>query len=194
MSMLHRLYDRLLALAAHRYGAWWLAAVAFAESSFFPLPPDAMLIPMVLARRDRAWRLALVCTLASVAGGAFGYLIGYALLDQLAQPLLRAYGLESAFAAFQARYAQWGVWVILIKGLTPIPYKLVTIASGAAAFNFPLFMLASLATRGARFFLEAALLHRYGTPVRNFIEQRLTLVTSLAAAGAVAGVLVLKLL
>ena len=107
--MLRRLYDRLIALAVHRDGPWWLALIAFAESSFFPVPPDALLIPMVLARRERAWALAAICTAASVAGGAFGYLIGYALFDQLAQPLIRAYGMQAGFAAFQARFAAWGV-------------------------------------------------------------------------------------
>ena len=189
-----RLYRRILALAAGPHAPWWLAAVAFAESSFFPVPPDVLLIPMVLARPQRAWRFAAICTAASVAGGAFGYLIGYALFDQLAAPLLRAYHYEAAFARFQATYAQWGLWVILVKGLTPIPYKIVTIASGAARFNFPLFMAASLLTRGLRFGLLAALLRRFGPAVRDFIERRLTLVTTAIAAGIVGGVLVLRLL
>ena len=192
--MLHRLYMRTLALAASRRAPWWLAAVAFAESSFFPIPPDALLIPMALARPDRAWRLAAICTLASVTGGALGYLIGYAVFDQLARPLIEFYGYGERFVAFQALYAQYGLWVILIKGLTPIPYKIVTIASGAAGFNFWVFMAASVTTRGARFFLVALLLRHFGTPVRDFIERRLTLVTSLLAAGVVGGFLVLRLL
>ncbi len=192
--MLRRLYARTLALAADRRAPWWLAAIAFAESSFFPVPPDALLIPMALARPERAWRYALICTVASVLGGALGYLIGYALFDQLAAPLIRAYGYGDRFASFQAMYAEHGLWVILIKGLTPIPYKIVTIASGAARFDFVLFMLASLATRGARFFLIAALLRRFGEPVRDFIERRLTLVTSVAAAGVVGGFLALRFL
>jgi membrane protein YqaA with SNARE-associated domain len=190
--MLRRFYDRVLALAASRRAGLWLAVVAFAESSFFPIPPDALLVPMVLARPDRAWRLAGICTVASVVGGALGYLIGYALFDVLAEPILRAYHYQDAFAAFQAKYAQWGLWVILIKGLTPIPYKIVTIASGAARFDFPLFMLASAATRGLRFFAVAALLRRYGEPVRIFIEKRLTLVTTGVAVGIVGGFLLLK--
>ena len=138
--MLHRLYMRTLALAASPRALWWLAAVAFAESSFFPIPPDALLIPMALARPDRAWRFAAVCTVASVVGGALGYLIGYAVFDQLARPLIDFYGYSDRFAAFQDLYARYGLWVILIKGLTPIPYKIVTIASGAAKFNFTVFM------------------------------------------------------
>jgi membrane protein YqaA with SNARE-associated domain len=192
--MLRTLYNRTLALSASPLAPLWLALIAFAEASFFPLPPDALLVPMALARPQRAWVLALICTLGSVAGGALGWWIGYALFAQLAQPLLAAYHYEAAFAAFQARFAEIGVWVILVKGLTPIPYKIVTIASGAAGFSFPLFMAASLVTRGARFFLLAALLRRFGEPVRVFIERRLTLVTSLVAAGVVGGFLAVRYL
>jgi membrane protein YqaA with SNARE-associated domain len=190
--MLRRTYNRLLSLSASRHAATWLAAASFAEASFFPIPPDALLIPMILARPQRAWLLAGICTAASVAGGCLGYLIGAALYDQIAVPLLRAYHAESALVNFQAIYAKWGLWVILVKGLTPIPYKLVTIASGAAHFNFPTFVAASIATRGARFFIEAALLRRYGEPIRFFVERRLTLVTSAALALAVVGVVVLR--
>ena len=192
--MLHRMYMRTLALAASPRAPWWLAAVAFAESSFFPIPPDALLIPMALARPDRAWRFAAVCTVASVMGGALGYMIGYAVFDQLARPLIDLYGYGLRFAAFQELYARYGLWVILIKGLTPIPYKIVTIASGAAKFSFPVFMAASVVTRAARFFLVAGLLRAFGTPVRDFIERRLTLVTSMLAAGVIGGFLVLNLL
>ena len=191
--MLRRMYMRTLALAASPRAPWWLALVAFAESSFFPIPPDALLIPMALARPDRAWRFAAICTVASVTGGALGYLIGYAVFDQLARPLIDFYGYGARFAAFQQLYSQYGLWVILIKGLTPIPYKIVTIASGAARFDFGLFMAASLATRGARFFMVAALLRWFGNSVRDFIERRLTLVTSLLAAGVIGGFLVLRL-
>jgi membrane protein YqaA with SNARE-associated domain len=192
--MLRRLYDRILALAASPRAEWWLAIIAFAESSFFPVPPDALLIPMALARPRDAWRFAAICTVASVAGGALGYLIGYAVFDQFAKPVLDFYGYGDRFAAFQALYAQYGLWVILIKGLTPIPYKIVTIASGAAKFDFLVFMAASLVTRGARFFLLAALLRAFGAPVREFIERRLTLVTSAVAAGILGGFLLLRFL
>jgi membrane protein YqaA with SNARE-associated domain len=192
--MLHRFYQRVMALAASPNAAWWLALIAFAESSFFPIPPDALLIPMALARPRAAWRFAAVCTVASVAGGALGYLIGYAVFDQLARPILNLYGYGAAYAAFQAKFQEYGLWIVLVKGLTPIPYKIVTIAAGAARFDFWLFMLASLLTRGARFFLVATLLHYYGDAVRDFIERRLTLVTSAVAAGIVGGFLALKLL
>src|ERR1700760_3756980 len=187
--LLHRLYMRTLALAASPRATWWLFGIAFAEASFFPIPPDALLIPMALARPDRAWRFAAICMVGSVIGGALGYLIGFAVFDQLARPLIELYGYGERFAAFQALYARWGLWVILIKGLTPIPYKIVTIASGAAKFSFPVFMAASLLTRGARFFLVAALLRAFGAPVRDFIERRLTLVTTMLAAGIVGGFL-----
>jgi membrane protein YqaA with SNARE-associated domain len=192
--MLRRLYDRVLSLSASPRAGWWLAAVAFAESSFFPIPPDLLLVPMVVARPQRAWVLAAICTAASVAGGALGYLIGYWLFNELAQPLLAFYHYDAAFARFQATFAQYGLWVILVKGLTPIPYKIVTIASGAAQFSFPLFMLASLVTRGARFFLVAGLLRRFGSPVREFVERRLTLVTTVAAVMLVAGFAILRVL
>lgn len=192
--MLRRLYDRVLALAGSRLAPVWLAVISFAESSIFPIPPDALLIPMCLARPDRAWRLALICTVASVLGGVLGYFIGYALFEVIAEPILRLYHYEAAFERFKATYAEWGLWVILIKGATPIPYKIVTIASGAASFNFAVFMAASIATRGARFFLVAGLLRAYGEPVREFIERRLTLVTTLGVLGVVGGFALLKLL
>jgi membrane protein YqaA with SNARE-associated domain len=192
--MLQYFYNRVLALSGSPRAPWWLALVSFAESSFFPIPPDVLLIPMALARPDRAWRLAGVCTAASVVGGALGYLIGYALFDVVAQPLLHAYHYDAAFAHFQQTYAKYGLWVILIKGLTPIPYKIVTIASGAAHFDFAVFMAASVVTRGGRFFLVAALLRYFGEPVRTFIERRLTLVTTAVAAGIVGGFVALRFL
>jgi membrane protein YqaA with SNARE-associated domain len=192
--MLRRLYARVMALAASSNAGWWLAAIAFAEASFFPIPPDALLVPMALARPRSAWRYAAVCTVASVVGGALGYLIGYAVFDQVAQPILLVYGYGAAYAAFQARFQEYGLWIILVKGLTPIPYKIVTIAAGAARFDFGLFMAASVLTRGARFFLVATLLHFFGDSVRTFIERWLTLVTSALAVGVVGGFLALKFL
>ena len=192
--MLRRLYGRVMALAGSPNAAWWLALIAFAESSFFPIPPDALLVPMALARPRAAWRFAAICTAASVIGGALGYLIGFAVFDQVAQPILRLYGYGDAYAAFQAKFQEYGLWIILIKGLTPIPYKIVTIAAGAARFDFAAFMAASLLTRGLRFFIVATLLHFFGDSVRDFIERRLTLVTSALAVGIVGGFLALKFL
>ena len=192
--MLRNFYHRVLALAASPAAPWWLAGIAFAEASFFPIPPDTLLIPMALAQPRRAWTFALICTIGSVCGGALGYFIGYAVFDQLAKPVLAFYGYGEKFAAFQALYAKWGLWVILIKGMTPIPYKIVTIASGAAKFNFGLFMMASTATRGARFFIVATLLHFWGDAVKDFIERRLTLVTTGIAVGILGGFLALRFL
>lgn len=192
--MLRRLYDRVLALAASPRAPWWLAVVSFAESSFFPIPPDVLLVPMALSRPERAWRFATICTIASVLGGVLGYIIGYALFDVIARPLLAAYHYEAAFQRFKDTYAEWGLWVILVKGLTPIPYKIVTIASGAASFNFAVFLAASVVTRGARFFLLAGLLNKFGEPIREFIEKRLTLVTTMVAAGVIFGFVILKLI
>jgi membrane protein YqaA with SNARE-associated domain len=191
--MLRNVYHRTLALAGSPRAGWWLALVAFTEASCFPIPPDVLLIPMALARPERAWRLALICTIASVVGGALGYAIGYAVFNQLALPVIEFYGYGAKFAAFQAMYAEWGVWVILIKGLTPIPYKIVTIASGAAKFNFWVFMIASAVTRGARFFIVATLLHFWGERVKDFIERRLTLVTTGVAVGIVGGFVALRM-
>ena len=190
--MLRRFYNAIIALSERPAAPWWLFGIAFAEASFFPVPPDALLIPMALAQPRKAFWFAAICTAGSVLGGALGYAIGFFLLDKLAQPIISFYHYGPAFAAFQQKFAQYGVWVILIKGLTPIPYKIVTIAAGAAAFNFWLFMAASLITRGGRFFLLAILLRQFGPPVRVFIEKRLGLVTSLVAAGIVGGFLVLK--
>jgi membrane protein YqaA with SNARE-associated domain len=192
-AMLRRFYDKVIALSERPAAPFWLFGIAFAEASFFPVPPDALLIPMALARPQRAFWFALICTSGSVLGGALGYAIGFFVFTRLAQPIVDFYHYQAAFAAFQQKFAQYGVWVILIKGLTPIPYKIVTIAAGAASFNFPLFMTASVITRGGRFFLLALLLRLFGDKVRHFIEKRLGLVTSLVAAGIVGGFLILKL-
>jgi membrane protein YqaA with SNARE-associated domain len=190
--MLRRLYDWTMGLASRPYALLALAAVSFAESSFFPIPPDAMIVPMVLARPDRAWRIALVATIASVLGGILGYAIGYYLFETLGQSLIQFYGYQDKFEAFKQAYNQWGLWIILIKGLTPIPYKLVTIASGAAAFDFPVFLLASIITRGLRFFIVAALLRRFGEPIRDFVERRLTLVATAFLLVLVGGFLIVR--
>ena len=192
--MLRDFYTWMMRQAAGPHAERALAVVAFLESSVFPVPPDAMIVPMVLARPQAAWRTAAIATAGSVVGGLLGYLIGYALLGTVGEWVIRVYGLGDRIAAFQAAYAQWGLWIILIKGLTPIPYKLVTIASGIAHFNLGVFIIASLVTRGARFFLVAALLRAYGPPIRDFIERRLTLVTSAFGALVVLGFLSLRFL
>jgi membrane protein YqaA with SNARE-associated domain len=192
--MPRRLYDWCIAAADKPYAVWILGIVSFAESSFFPVPPDAMLIPMILANRAKAWVYAAICTVGSVIGGVVGYAIGYFLYETLGQWLINAYGLATQFEAYRAAYNEWGLWIILIKGLTPIPYKLVTIASGAAAFNFWVFIAASIVTRGARFFLVAALLYWFGEPIREFIERRLTLLTTVFVVALVGGFVAVKYL
>jgi membrane protein YqaA with SNARE-associated domain len=190
--MLRNLYDKIIALAESRQALPALAAVSFAESSFFPVPPDALLIPMALARPDKARLYALVCTIASVVGGIFGYFIGAFLYDTLGKWLISIYGHGDSVDAFRAAYAEWGSWIILIKGMTPIPYKIVTITSGFAGYNFFMFVLLSIITRGARFFIEAELLRIYGEPIREFIEKRLTLVTTGFLAAIVGGFLIFR--
>lgn len=175
--MLKSLYDWTMRLAAHRRAPWALFFVSFAESSVFPIPPDVMLVPMVLARRARAFFYAAVATVGSVLGGVAGYAVGYFLFETIGQWVIRTYGLEAAFETFRGDFATYGLWVILVKGLTPIPYKLVTIACGALQFDLFTFIWASIVTRGLRFFLEAVLLWQFGEPIRDFIERRLTLLT-----------------
>ena len=179
--MLRRLYDWVMGLAASRHAPSALFAVSFAESSFFPVPPDVMLAPMVLARPEKAWRYATICTLASVLGGALGYAIGYFLQD-FAMWLMSLSGHAKGLDQFRCWYNEWGVWVILIKGLTPIPYKLVTIASGLAQFAFPVFIAASVVTRGARFFLVAAVVKKFGPAMLPVVERRLALFAGLGVA------------
>lgn len=182
-----------MALAESPKALWALAVVSFTESSFFPIPPDPMLVPMVLANRRRAFAFATVCTIASVLGGILGYFIGYA-LEGLGASILAFYGHPDAMGEFQRMFAEWGLWIILVKGATPIPYKFVTIASGMAAFDLKIFIAASVATRGARFFLVAGLLYFFGEPIRAFIEKRLTLVTTLFVVVLVGGFVALRYL
>jgi membrane protein YqaA with SNARE-associated domain len=192
--VIYRLYSRTLAVAAHHHAMAAMALISFAESSFLPLPPDILLVPMTLAQPRRAWLIAAVCTIASVTGGYVGYAIGYFLFDSIGLPVLEFYHMMDKYEAFKAAFAEWGAWIIVIKGLTPIPFKLVTIASGAAQFDLVTFTIASLVSRSLRFFLLAALLWRFGEPIRDFIERRLMLVTSMVAAALVGGFVVLRYL
>jgi len=190
--MLRGVYDKVVELSKGPHALPALATVSFAESSFFPVPPDVVLVPMALANPQKARLYALVCTIASVLGGMLGYAIGALLYDTLGQWLIKVYGYGENFDAFREAYAKWGAWIILIKGLTPIPFKIVTIASGFAGYNLFYFVVLSLITRGARFFLEAELLRIYGEPIRDFIERRLTLVTTSFVVAVVGGFLIAK--
>ncbi|MEW6255838.1 MAG: YqaA family protein [Pseudomonadota bacterium] len=175
--MLRKLYDWVIAYSSRPSAPWALGIVSFAESSVFPIPPDVLQVPMTLARPDKAWTYALIATLSSVAGGLVGYAIGALLYDSVGLFLINLYGYGAKVETFRHAYAQYGHWVILLKGLTPIPYKLVTITSGFANYNLFWFVVLSLITRGARFFLLAALLNHFGPAAREFIEKRLGLVT-----------------
>ncbi len=185
---LRRIYDWCIEAADRPRALWTMGAVAFAESSFFPVPPDIMLIPMALARPRRAYVMAAWCTAMSVAGGLVGYAIGALLYDSVGRWLIQFYGYSDKVEAFRLAYAQWGAWIILLKGLTPIPYKVVTITSGFAGYNLGLFVLFSIISRGARFFVVALLLHRYGERARHMIEKRLGLWVTLGAAVIVLGI------
>ncbi|MGY3031667.1 membrane protein YqaA with SNARE-associated domain [Bradyrhizobium sp. USDA 4354] len=189
-AMLKRIYDWCIDAAHKPYALWIMGIVSFAESSFFPVPPDVMLIPMSLARPQRAWVYATVCTVTSVVGGIVGYAIGALLFDSVGQWLIQVYGLGGKVDAFRASYAEWGAIIILLKGLTPIPYKLVTITSGFAGYNIVLFILCSIVARGGRFFVVAILLNRYGDWIRVRIEKHLGLWVAIGAAVLVLGFVV----
>ncbi len=172
-------YDYMLNLASRRNAMYFLFAVAFIESSFFPIPPDVMLIPMVLAAPAKAWRIAGIATAASVLGGAFGYAIGVLLFDLISRPFLSFYGYIHQFFVFKDYYHEWGAWIVFGAGITPFPYKVITIASGVVHLDFAVFMLASVVARGMRFYLVAWLLKKYGEPMKDYIEKNLGMLSVL---------------
>jgi membrane protein YqaA with SNARE-associated domain len=192
--MLRSLYERTLAAAAHRHATWWLAVVSFIESSIFPIPPDVMLIPMVLADRTRWIRIATVCTLASVAGGVAGYAIGLFLFDVIGQALLDFYGYGAKFAAFGDMYNEWGAWIVFGAGVTPFPYKVITIASGVTQLDLLVFVIASVLARGLRFFIVCGLLWKFGPTIRGFLEKHLGPLTVLFFVLLIGGFVALKYL
>jgi membrane protein YqaA with SNARE-associated domain len=185
--MLRRLYDWCIAAAGKPHASWIMGAVSFVESSVFPVPPDVMLIPLCLARPDRAYFYATVCTVTSVAGGVLGYVIGAYLYDSVGLWLMQLYGYGDKIEAFREAYAEWGAWIIVLKGMTPIPYKIVTIASGFAGYPIIPFIFLSFIARGMRFYLVAFLLHRYGPRAREMIEKRLGLWTTVGALIVIVG-------
>lgn len=191
--MLRKLYDWVFSLARHRHATRSLAVVSFAESSFFPIPPDVMLAPMVLAKPDRAYFYATVCTVASVLGGLLGYAIGY-FLEPVGMAILTTLGKADTFEASKVLFQKYGAWVIVIKGATPIPYKLITISAGVFQFNLALFVILSVLTRSARFFLVAFVLKRWGPPMLNIVERRLALFTVLFLIVMVGGLVAVKFL
>ena len=189
--MFRKMYDWVMRLAASRHAPASLAAISFAESSFFPIPPDVMLAPMVLARRDKAFLYAGICAIASVFGGMLGYAIGV-WLEPVGQTILKVFGHPEGQAEFQKWFDQWGLWVILIKGATPIPYKLVTITAGLARFDLFTFIWASILTRGFRFFAVAAILKYAGPTMLKEFERRLNLYSILLLVLLVGGIVALK--
>ncbi|SBW11523.1 DedA family protein [uncultured Alphaproteobacteria bacterium] len=192
--MLRRLYDWTMAQAVTPHAMFTLALVAFVESSVFPIPPDVLIIPMVLAARANAWRIAIVCTAASVIGGFAGYGIGMFLFDQVAEPILRFYGYMDKFAAFRELYNHWGAWIVFGAGITPFPYKVITIASGITALDPLVFGIASVLARGLRFFFIAWLLWKFGTPIRAFIEAHLGKLATIFFVLLIGGFIALKFL
>ncbi len=181
-------------MAESRYALWALALISFAESSFFPIPPDILMIPMIIAAPSRAFLIAGVCLVSSVIGGLFGYYIGAELFEGIGRPILEFYGKDKYFAEFSEVYNSWGAWAVLIAGVTPFPFKVITILSGATALNLPVFILASIVARGLRFFIVAALLWKFGTPIRDFIERRLGLMFTLFVVLLLGGFYVLRYL
>lgn len=192
--MLKRLYNWTLSFAATPYALYALAVIAFVESSFFPIPPDILLIPLIIAAPNRAFYIATICTIASVVGGGFGYYIGAELFDSVAKPILDFYHKGDAFEAFKLRFNEQGHWAVLFAGMTPFPYKVITITSGATGLPFMTFMFWSLIARGLRFFIVAALLWKFGAPIRDFIEKRLGLMTLIFLTLLVGGLYVVKYL
>lgn len=177
--MLRGLYNWTMGLAGHRHALWYLAALTCAESVFFPIPPDVIIIPMVLAARRHAWRIAGVATAASVVGGLMGYGVGYFLFEELGKPIVEFYGYVEKYQVFQGWYREYGAWIVAAGGFTPIPYKVVAIATGVVQLDPLTFAVVSVLSRGARFFIIAALLWRFGPPIRDFVEARLALLATL---------------
>lgn len=190
--MLKKLYNWTLEKAAHRHAERWLAFISFIESSFFPIPPDVMLAPMCLARPEKAFRFALICTLASLAGALLGYAIGYFLFETVGQSILSFYGLGDTFETFKQAFNAQGWLIVLLAGFTPLPFKVITIAAGATAMPLHILMIAALLARSARFFLVALLLHYFGQPMKDWIDRHFALATTLGGILFVGGFIALK--
>lgn len=192
--MLKNTYDWLMRLSASKQAPTALAAVSFAESSFFPIPPDVMLVPMVLANRAKAWWYATIATVSSVLGGLAGYAIGFYLLELVGKPILAFYGKSGSLDVFNQAFTDYGAIILLTKGMTPIPYKVLTIAAGMAKMDLLTFVGASIVARAMRFFMVAGLLYYFGQPIREFIEKRLILVTTITVISIVGGFVLIKYL
>lgn len=194
MKFLHKIYDLVLKWSAGPNAVWYLFAVAFIESSFFPIPPDIMLIPMILATKNKAWRYAGIATVASVLGGFFGYVIGMFFFEIIARPLIDFYHMIPQFEEFKRYYTEYGSWIVFGAGITPFPYKIITIASGAVHLNLAVFTVASVLARGLRFYIIAALLYKFGTPMKKFIEKNLGILSILFFLALIGGFYAIKFL
>ncbi|MBP2230716.1 membrane protein YqaA with SNARE-associated domain [Azospirillum agricola] len=190
--MLRSLYNRIQRLSARDDAVWWMSAVSFAESSFFPLPPDVMLVPMCLAKPKKLWFYTNVCALASLLGGILGYALGFYLFESVGRLIIDFYNAQESFHRFQDMFAEFGPWFLILKGVTPIPYKLLTITAGFAHLDLTIFILCSIVARFSRFYMIAILLHFYGPQVQEIIEKRLMLVTTVLLVVVVGGLLSFK--
>lgn len=192
--MLRRSYEWIMGYSTRPNALWVLTAVAFAESSFFPIPPDPLYIAMILGQREQAWRLAVLCTLSSVIGGLLGYYIGFALYETIGERIIQAYGMQDSIEKFMEGFRDWGFWIVALKGLTPIPFKVVTIASGIAKLDMMTFITASLIARGFRFFTLAVLLRNFGAEIKEYIDNNLGFVTAVGVSALAIGFVVIKYL
>ncbi|PJI91825.1 membrane protein YqaA with SNARE-associated domain [Yoonia maricola] len=192
--MLRRLYDWTISLAQSPHALWALAIVSFVESSFFPIPPDVLMIPMIIARPSRAFVIAGIATLASVAGALLGYYIGAALMETVGQPILEIYGKADSFEEMSAVFNEYGAWAVVVAGVTFLPFKVITIASGVTGLPLSVFIVSSIFARALRFFLVAALLWKFGAPIRDFIEKRLGLMFILFCVLLIGGFAMIGLL
>ena len=194
MNILRRLYSWTIKKAEHKNASWFLSLVSFTESSFFPIPPDILLIPMILAKRLNAWFYALICTLSSVAGGVLGYIIGYYFYSSIGLVIVELYGLSDSFNIFENYYNEYGLWIVLGAGFTPFPFKFITIASGVFNLNIVFFIVAALIGRGLRFYLVALLLYTFGNTIKNLIDKYFNLVTALFFILLILSILLIKIL
>ena len=193
-TMLKKTYHWMLKKADHPHARWYLGGISFAESSMSPIPPDPLMVPMIIQNKDQAWFLAFLTTITSALGGVLGYGIGFYLFAKLGMPILETYGLVDKFHVFQETFHKWGFWAIVIKAFTPIPFKLVTITCGALKFNFWLFLVASTISRGLRFYILATLLKKYGPTIHGIIDKNIRMVTFIFVAVLVGGFFLVKYL
>ena len=192
MSIFRKLYDWTLDQSSKKYATWFLAFISFIESSFFPIPPDIILIPIIIAKRTKAFMLAFICTVSSVIGGLFGYLIGFALFNSIGIVLVNFYNMQKYISDLTEYYNNYGVWFVLIAGFTPLPFKVITIASGLFQLNLVVFLVCSLISRGCRFYLIATLLYFFGESIKNFIDRYFNILTVLFFILLISGIFILK--